>query len=235
MSAAQTAPARSRAAKTPGLAAKTPGLAAKTPGLAEGGLEDDRPRNTAEAEVVKAAVRRYTRGEAIDMSDLAVELGVGRATLYRRVGNRDRLLGLVLADRTEYSFRRAQRDIRETGVPGIVALLNRFMTDVLDAEPLKIFVQREPLLFIRLATSMGPIETRSARLLGEVMATEQAAGRFTPWLPIPVLAEAIVRLGDAFMYAHLLGGPRRDLRTSLDVTSLLLDPAAAREAAARGG
>lgn len=131
------------------------GKAAKAPGLSEGGLEDDRPRNAAEAEVVKAAVRRYTRGEAIDMSDLAIEIGVGRATLYRRVGNRDRLLGLVLADRTEYSFRRAQRDIRETGVPGIVALLNRFMTDVLDAEPLKIFVQREPLLFIRLATSMG--------------------------------------------------------------------------------
>lgn len=186
--------------------------------------QDDRPRRAGEAEVVRAGVRRYLRGEAIDMSELAAELGVGRATLYRRIGNRDRLLGMVLADRTEHSFRAAERRVRGlTGTRRILVLMHEFMAEVLQAEPLKVFVQREPLLFIRLATSMGPIETRAAALMGEVMAEEAAAGHFVPGLPIPMLAEATVRLCDAYMYADLLGGPPRDIRTAIDVAALLLE------------
>jgi hypothetical protein len=64
-------------------------------------------------EVIRAATRHYLRGEPIDMSSLAAELGMGRATLYRRVGNREWLVGLVLADRTEHTYREASAGVGE--------------------------------------------------------------------------------------------------------------------------
>ena len=42
---------------------------------------------------INAATQAYLRGEAVDMSALAAQLGIGRSTLYRLVGNRDDLLG----------------------------------------------------------------------------------------------------------------------------------------------
>src|SRR5580698_3849125 len=56
--------------------------------------------------VINAATQAYLRGEAVDMSALAAQLGIGRSTLYRLVGNRDDLLGVVLAEATERTFRR---------------------------------------------------------------------------------------------------------------------------------
>src|SRR5262245_25508423 len=47
-------------------------------------------------DVLHAARRRFLRGERVDMNDLAREVGIGRATLYRWVGSRDQLLGEVL-------------------------------------------------------------------------------------------------------------------------------------------
>jgi hypothetical protein len=38
------------------------------------------------------------------MSALAAQLGIGRSTLYRLVGNCDDLLGVVLAEATERTF-----------------------------------------------------------------------------------------------------------------------------------
>jgi AcrR family transcriptional regulator len=55
---------------------------------------------------LNAATRAYLRSDAVDMSALAAQLGIGRSTLYRLVGNRDDLLEVVLAEATERTFRR---------------------------------------------------------------------------------------------------------------------------------
>ncbi len=66
---------------------------------------------------INAATQAYLRGEAVDMSALAAQLGIGRSTLYRLVGNRDDLLEVVLAEGLHFSGRdrgktRRERDAR---------------------------------------------------------------------------------------------------------------------------
>src|SRR5689334_17008829 len=56
-------------------------------------------------DVVEAATTCYLRGEPLDMSALAAQLGIGRATLYRWVGNREELLARVIAETSERTFR----------------------------------------------------------------------------------------------------------------------------------
>src|SRR5947209_2316898 len=47
-------------------------------------------------DIFRAALRAYMAPERLDMQALAAELGIGRTTLYRKAGHRDRLLGEVL-------------------------------------------------------------------------------------------------------------------------------------------
>jgi len=85
-----------------------------------------------------------------------------------------------------------------------------------------VLTQREPLLFIRLAMSPGVIEERAASFVGELLDHEVAAGRLELQLPVPVMAEAIVRLCDAHLYANLLGRAAPEINTALDLVTLLL-------------
>ena len=182
----------------------------------------DRRRAGGPADAVKAATRTYLRGEPLDMSALATELGIGRATLYRWVGNREDLLSTVLAEGTERTFRAAIKDAEGEGVPLLLDCLRRFMHGVLATPALKALTQREPLLFLRLATMPGAIEGRAAELVGELLEQEAANGRVELMLPAPVLAQAIIRICDSHLYAPLLGRNEPEVETALQLVSLLL-------------
>ncbi|MFI0352129.1 QsdR family transcriptional regulator [Actinomadura sp. 9N407] len=196
----------------------------RTPVEDDGGAGGGRAAGPAAA--VAAATAHYLRGEPIDMSALAAELGVGRATLYRWVGSREQLLGTVLADMTERTYRVAIRGVRGTGPQRLLAILDRFMHQVVDAAPLKAFTEREPRLFVRLATMPGPIEERAIALLTRELQREIDRGTVDVPLSTGTLAQAIVRISDSFMYAHYLGGSRPEIETALEVIELLLRPAA---------
>jgi AcrR family transcriptional regulator len=174
---------------------------------------------------IDAATQAYLRGEAVDMSALAAHLGIGRSTLYRLAGNRDELLGIVLAEATERTFRRAAADAAATsdgGIDRVLDVINRFMHAVIDAEPLQTLCQHEPLLFIRLALLPGPVEQTAAKLIAEMLHTEITAGRLETSLPATTLSQAIVRMCDAHLYAPLLGGTEPETDTALDLVAALL-------------
>jgi hypothetical protein len=72
-----------------------------------------------------AARRRFVAGERVDMTALAVQLGVNRVTLYRWVGSREQLLVEVV-----WSLARATLDRLETAHRGKgrdVAILTAFL------------------------------------------------------------------------------------------------------------
>ncbi|MDR3664546.1 MAG: QsdR family transcriptional regulator, partial [Mycobacterium sp.] len=135
---------------------------------------------------VDAATRLYLGGEPVDMSALATELGIGRSTLYRLVGNREDLLSTVLAEATERTFRRALAEVvaeteADAGAPGgaefLLAVMDRFLNAVVDAEPLQVVSHREPLLIVRLMLLPGLVEQTAGRLVSELLEAEVAAGR----------------------------------------------------------
>lgn len=171
---------------------------------------------------LEAATRRYLAGQRIDMSEIAGELGVGRATLYRWVGNHDCLLAEVLAEQTEWLFRHTVSEDGLRGTERVLTVLDGFMHAVLASTPLKILTARDPLLFLRLATMPGPIEARATRLVADMLEQERRSGHLVLALPAPVIAQGMVRVADAFLYRHLLGGGEPDLRSALGLVALLL-------------
>jgi AcrR family transcriptional regulator len=182
------------------------------------------------AEAVLAAARVYSRGDPLDMSALALELGIGRATLYRWVGNREDLLAAVLAEATERVFRTVLKEAQGEGTPLVLDCMRRFMIAIVDTPALRSLTQREPLVFIRLATTPGALETRASQLLAELLEQEAATGRLRLTLPPLTLAEAIVRVCDSHLYAHLLGRTEPDVGAALQIVALLLNASTARSA-----
>jgi AcrR family transcriptional regulator len=173
--------------------------------------------------VLDVATRAYLGGQPLDMSAVATELGIGRSTLYRLVGNREDLLGTVLAEATERTFQRAASQATSPGgAELIMEVVERFMRAVIGAEPLRVLSHREPLLLIRLALLPGPVEQTAGRLVGQMLQSEVAAGRLELSLPPAVFGEAIVRMCDAHLYAPLLGRTDPEIDTALDLVAALL-------------
>src|SRR4051812_44544571 len=69
-----------------------------------------------------AARRTFLRGDRVDMGVLAGELGVGRATLYRWVGDRDQLLGEVMWSVASIGLDQARADATGDGAEWLLQI-----------------------------------------------------------------------------------------------------------------
>ena len=155
-------------------------------------------------------------------------MGLSRATLYRRVGNHDHLLGLILADLAERTFRKIKAELTENGVVGVAKVLagfENYINTIVKAQPLHRLIERDAPLFMRVAMLPGVVEDRLTMLLTEMLGEEIAAGHITLKLPTEVLAKAMVRIGDSFMYSHLLVGGESETPNAVMVVTLMLTSA----------
>ncbi|MCS4255687.1 AcrR family transcriptional regulator [Rhodococcus erythropolis] len=171
---------------------------------------------------IDTAATMYLAEEPLDMSLLAQRLGVSRATLYRWVGNHDELLGTVLAEATERTYRKAMIQASGQGPEYIVDVFSRVMRSVEASTELRALTKREPMAFIKLAMMPGPIESISASITAEILQSQVDAGQLTITLSPQVLGEALVRICDIHLYAPLLGGENAEIETALDLITLLL-------------
>jgi AcrR family transcriptional regulator len=146
-------------------------------------------------------------------------LGTSRATLYRHVGNHEQLLALVLAEQTEAAFRYI---CRQSGIKAL-EVAERFMHAVVAAQPLRALIERDPVLFIRVVMAPGPVESRACDLLAELLEAELRAGRLLLRAQPRTIARAIVRVGDSFMYSHLLSRREPEIDEAVAVIRLLLE------------
>lgn len=96
------------------------------------------------AAAVRGGVEHFVRRATLDMDELARELAVSRATLYRTVGSRDALLGHVLAAIGCWIVERTVDDRLPRGPDGVIEVSRRFAEALQRAEPLQRFAQREP-------------------------------------------------------------------------------------------
>ena len=163
-------------------------------------------------EVVAGARRYFLRESTLDMEQLAHELAVSRATLYRAADGRDRLLGDVLWSLAERTYEQARRGISAGGgVDAILELSHRFTESVMSFQPFRRFLEAEPQTALRvLLTPAGDVHARTVALQREIFA-EAFAGRETE-LPgdLDSLAYLYVRLRESILYADILSGRRPD-------------------------
>src|ERR1700722_20138100 len=74
----------------------------------------------------RVARRWFQAGRRIEMQELAAELGVNRATLFRWVGSRDDLLGEILWSLAEPTLTAALETAGGSGAQRITGAIGRF-------------------------------------------------------------------------------------------------------------
>jgi len=173
-------------------------------------------------QALRHAVHHFVRNGNVDMTALADEIPVGRATLYRVVGSRDTLLGDVLWILAHRTLGLAQREAVKTGLDRIIEISRRFKEMTLEFEPVRAFLKAEPETAFRvLLTPAGRVSDRVAEFWSVILA--EAAERGEVVLPFDVdrFAYIFVRIGESLLYSDLLAGIEPDLDASETVQRLL--------------
>ena len=168
-------------------------------------------------------MRRYLRGERIDVQAIAGELGLGRATIYRWYGSREDLIGQVLIRAAEPLLRDARAQARRRGAAGLLDTFDRFNRSLAGAVALRRFLESEREAALRVITAGdGAVQPRIVALIAELIEEEIRAGRYRPPVEAATLAYAIVRLAEAFLFNDVVAGMRGDVDRLREVEAALL-------------
>jgi AcrR family transcriptional regulator len=175
------------------------------------------------ADVLHAARRRFLRGERVDMNELAQELGIGRATLYRWVGGRDQLLGEVLWSLAELGLAQARAEAEGRGADRVLDVYRRFGELIVGLEPLRRFVKAEPECALRVMTSKAsPLQRRVVDTFHDVLVEAQERHGLRLRLDPETLAFVTVRVAESFLWTDLITGEAPDLTKARETTRVLL-------------
>jgi hypothetical protein len=162
-------------------------------------------------DVVRAAARRFRRGERIDVQAVVADTGVARATAHRWFGTREGLIGEALVLASEPMFAAARERAEGRGAAGLLDAFDDIVRRLAGDDGLRRFLETERDAALRILTSSGGVVQPAWVARTEaLLAAEAAAGRFRPAADLPTLAYAIVRLVEAFLYNDAAAGLRAD-------------------------
>jgi AcrR family transcriptional regulator len=182
-----------------------------------------RPAASTREAALALATKRFLAGERVDMQAIARELGLARATLHRWFRTRDTLLGEVLATLAE---QRVAAIRRATGGSGAAALLETFdgiNREMAASHGLRVLLVQEQERALRILTSSaGILQPRVVAAIERTIDAEVQAGNFVPAVEPAVLAYAIVRLAEAFLYNDAIIGIRGDTERLYAIEAALL-------------
>lgn len=162
-------------------------------------------------------------GRRIEMQELAAELGVNRATLFRWVGGRDDLLAEILWSLAEPTLAQAVNDADASGGQRISTIMGRFIALLDEADFFREFLRREPERALRiLTTRASTVQSRLVMAVETLVQEEITRAQLHPPLAPHDLAYLIVRIVESFLYADIITGEQHDAaKATLAITALL--------------
>jgi AcrR family transcriptional regulator len=158
------------------------------------------------------------------MQSLARRAGVGRATLYRRAGNREQLLDELLWWRARRLLvRQVQATAALAGAARIAAVIGGVLAAVERDKPLRAFLESDPEAAMRILTGTRSTAAKgTAGALENLIDLERGRGTFGADLDTPTLAYAIVRICEGFLYADVIADRPPDTGRAVTVIEALL-------------
>jgi len=179
------------------------------------------------SDAVERAARWFIDCRRLDMQGLADELGVSRATLFRRVGGREELLGRAVWAVTERSLAVAAKRWESTKPPGALhttGSLRQFNAIVAESKGLRRLLDDEPALAMRILTDpRGRIQPGIVAAIEEALRWDVAEFGLVPIIEPEDLAYALVRIGESFLYADVLSARRPDVEKANRLQRALIE------------
>ena len=175
-------------------------------------------------EIFAAAAAAFVSGRRLDMRSLARRLGVARATLYRRVGNREQLLDELLWWRARRLLTdQVQATAGLTGAARLTAVIGGALRVIGTDRPLRVFLESDPETALRILTgTRSTVHRGMVQALENLIDLERGRGAFDATVDTPTLAYAIVRISEGFLYADVIADRAPDIGRAITVIEALL-------------
>jgi AcrR family transcriptional regulator len=182
-----------------------------------------RPAASTREAALELARKRFLACERVDVQAIARELGLARATMHRWFQTRELLLGEVLGTLAVERLSATRREVPGNGAPALVETLDRFNREIALTPGMRALLAQEQERALRILTSsVGQVQPRVVACATCVIEAEVQTGHYVPTIPPDVLAYALVRLGEAFLYNDALAGIRGDTGRLRQVEAALL-------------
>jgi AcrR family transcriptional regulator len=183
-----------------------------------------RPGYHSAEDVIRAAARIFLTTGTLEMRAFARQLGIGRATLYRRSGNREQFLSDVLLWLGLRNLRRAEADVATA--PGPHRLLDVHevhISRMTNSAGLRSFVRTEPRVATRLLLDAnGKVHVGMTRALADLIRRQELDTGWRAPLGPDRLAHIMARVDETFMYADLIANDEPNPDTPQLVFEMLL-------------
>lgn len=182
-------------------------------------------------QVLGVALQRFHEHSRVDMEELAAELVVSRATLYRVVGSRERLLGDVLWHQGSTAMQRLLAAAPCRGPERFLWLAGQFDRGLIAYAPLRRFLRDDADTAYRvLFMPEARVHIRFVELWRTLFAEGEAVGEIRLPFAVDDFAYVWVRIGESMLYADLLAGlePKTELAGRVQRLLLLGDAATPR-------
>jgi AcrR family transcriptional regulator len=169
------------------------------------------------------ARKRFLARERVDVQGIARELGLARATMHRWFQTRELLLGEVLGALGEERLLAIRSEVGGRGAVALLETLDSFNREVAATSGMRaLFAQEQERALRILTSSAGSVEPRVVGCIERLIDAEVQNGSFAAPTPPDVLAYAIVRLGEAFLYNDAIAGIRGDTKRLRQIEAALL-------------
>jgi AcrR family transcriptional regulator len=184
-------------------------------------------------EIIRVAAHWIVRGVRLDTRTLATELGISRSTLFRRVGNREDLLGEALWYLSDRTLTQAIRHWEQTVGPAVrddrgrlrcLEVMRNYRSAIAGNPGFRKLIDDEPALTIRVLTDpAGRVQPRVLATHVELLSRDITDGGFEPVVSLDSLCYAIVRLAEAFLYSDVLASRTPDLAAASTLLAALVE------------
>ena len=199
------------------------------------GRKRGRPATASPDDVMRLATEQYLTGQRVDITVVAGRLGLGRATIYRWFGSREKLLGEVVARELEKLVARKRAEVRRRGAVGLLEVFDRVNRALARSSALRRLLEQERDSAMRLLTSSaGVVEPRAVACIEALITEEVSARNYAPLVDPGTLAYALVHLRHAFLLNDAVTGIRGDHARLREVQAALLGVPQAGGATRRG-
>ena len=165
----------------------------------------------------------FVDARRIELAKLALELGISRATAYRWAGSTEQLIGDVLAGIVTETFEQIRNASDARGTALVLEVLEGTMRQAHAFDPLRRYLAAQPQTGLRLVASKhGPVQAQTIKLVKDLIEAEIEAGEMHLTVPTDVMAYALTRIVESFLYADLITGAKPDLDSASKILEIML-------------
>jgi AcrR family transcriptional regulator len=182
-----------------------------------------RPAAATRQAALALARKRFLASERVDIQAIARELGLARATMHRWFQTRESLLGEMLAELAEERLEAIRAAVPGGGAVALLETFDAFNREMAATRGLRTLLAQEQERALRILTwSGGIVQPRVAAVLERLIEHEVQSGDYIATVSPGVLAYAIGRLAEAFLYNDAIVGIRGDTDRLREIEAALL-------------